>query len=1666
MHRTGNQNALRRILLIVASFSLTTTMVLLAGKAAAADTIQTIVTPYQPTVNETVDASGFKHPGVGHTKEVLENMRAAVRAQKEPWNTYFNQMLLSAAASRTVGSSNQGADPTKPNSYAFNSQGFNSRFIADGLKAYTQAVLYFVSGDEVYRANAMRIIRIWSQMDPAQYVYFNDSHIHTGIPLNRMVAAAEIMRYTSAQTAPLQWTEQDTIDFTKNLITPTTDTFNYKNSYFMNQHLYPLIGSMSGYIFTGNRARYNEGVEWFTVNRTAIDQGQNGAIKQLFRLVEKNDLTGEPVVPPVVQHVEMGRDQAHGAGDITNTEILARLLIAQGTKVDPVDGTASTAPDAVGPYEFLNDRILDASEYFANYMLGYDTPWVPTAAHTDANGNPTIIYKQLAGGYRGRLTQNTWELFYYYKYVKGINIEERAPFFTKMFSQRVLYNWDGVDGGGDFWLFIPPAAEAEGTQYLVKPVVDPYRELEDRFSAFDGQSIAMQDATASFVQINATPAGSRIALIGSGANTRNIAFRVRTNGVAVIDAFNDTITLPDTKGEWKYVTYAFNPYQGLHDLLYLTIKGSGTTVDIDHINVQAGTLLTPPVFAAGSADLNIFTHAGSTTTINTNFSATDPTATDVVTYQIDHLPAGAVFDPATGAFSWKPAQAGTYSFVVTASDGNTVTTRDVKVVVSIDRQAAVSAVIAPYNANTLYIGSTLAKYNQAYADIVAAIAGATDDDFFQKLASLNTAVVGLQQLTPLMGDGSMDYTNMFLTSTFGTAVPNALDNSPDSFVGFSQAQNLTHTFDFGPSFKVSATAFQLQVRASFPERIGGVAMFGSNDKENWTRLTPGLSTVTEDMQTLPVQDDLKNQRFRFLKMQMIAPSSTMLELSEFRIFGARFETVNQLSTVSISSAQALANRIVIGHTVKLSLQSVAPINNVIATIQGQPATVATTDNLNWTATVVVDAGAAAGAVKFNLNYKTAEGIDAASTIFTTDGTSLFIADQTALITNLLDITTLIDSSGRNPADLLATANLLFDNNLNSVTDFRVNGSGFGSYITFDFKEGGFVTLSKVEVIGRQDTNYTRTKGIVVQGSNDNVTWETISGAAGATKEWQALIIASTQPYRYIRIFNGNNWFGNMAELRLHGVAGSLNQIASASLSSAQSLRNRIVPGNTVKLLFKAKQAINNVNVTIQGQAAAVSTTDDINFTATAIMNQGAAAGPVKAVINYKLPNGEDGFPNTSTTDNSKLDLVDESDVIRNVTGIATLIDSTSGRTAATTLAVVNSLFDANLGSISDFRIGSANSGTGSYITFDFKEGNQVTLRNVELAPRQDSTFGRIRGTVIQGSNDNATWDTLTAAAGTTLDWQTLAVSSQVPYRYIRIFNGLTWFGNMSEVRFHGVVHAADVRAPVTTANAPGGWVNQDTTVLFNATDASSGVAASYFRLNGGEQQTGNAVTLTAEGIHTLTYWSVDWAGNVEQQQTVTVSIDKTAPVTAATSTPALPKNGWYAKEASVSFSASSDAASAVSGTYFKVDGGAQQAGNTVALNTKGLHTVEYWSADMAGNEESKQLMTVKIGPLDVSPSVQVTQHGATLNRVTGKYVGSVTVTNSGSTALTEPLQLKLNALTTGVTLDNASGTDAGAPYIGVTSPLNAGASINVPLMFTNPAQDVVSYTPTLYIGSF
>jgi predicted extracellular nuclease len=111
-------------------------------------------------------------------------------------------------------------------------------------------------------------------------------------------------------------------------------------------------------------------------------------------------------------------------------------------------------------------------------------------------------------------------------------------------------------------------------------------------------------------------------------------------------------------------------------------------------------------------------------------------------------------------------------------------------------------------------------------------------------------------------------------------------------------------------------------------------------------------------------------------------------------------------------------------------------------------------------------------------------------------------------------------------------------------------------------------------------------------------------------------------------------------------------------------------------------------------------------------------------------------------------------------------------------------------------------------------------------------------------------------------------------------------------------------------------------------------------------------------------------------------------------------------------------------------------------------------------------LSLKAPYTDVTAGVRTLGSGLTLNRLTGRYTGTLTVTNSGASALTGPLQVALNGLAGGITLVNASGTQAGAPYITVPGGLAPGASVTLPLTFSKTGTANISYTAKIYSGTF
>ncbi|WP_158082111.1 OmpL47-type beta-barrel domain-containing protein [Paenibacillus ferrarius] len=176
------------------------------------------------------------------------------------------------------------------------------------------------------------------------------------------------------------------------------------------------------------------------------------------------------------------------------------------------------------------------------------------------------------------------------------------------------------------------------------------------------------------------------------------------------------------------------------------------------------------------------------------------------------------------------------------------------------------------------------------------------------------------------------------------------------------------------------------------------------------------------------------------------------------------------------------------------------------------------------------------------------------------------------------------------------------------------------------------------------------------------------------------------------------------------------------------------------------------------------------------------------------------------------------------------------------------------------------------------------------------------------------------------------------------------------------VTQVDTTAPTTTDDAPKNWVNKDVTITLKSTDSGSGVDATFYKVDSVAQQKGNSVNITDEGEHTLIYWSIDNAGNIEAQHTATVKIDKTVPVSITSVSPAAPNgsNGWYTSDVTVGL-AVYDNLSGVASTEYQVNDGAWTAyAGSIPAFGEGVHKVNYRSTDQAGNVEKTQTIEFKV----------------------------------------------------------------------------------------------------------
>jgi predicted extracellular nuclease len=104
--------------------------------------------------------------------------------------------------------------------------------------------------------------------------------------------------------------------------------------------------------------------------------------------------------------------------------------------------------------------------------------------------------------------------------------------------------------------------------------------------------------------------------------------------------------------------------------------------------------------------------------------------------------------------------------------------------------------------------------------------------------------------------------------------------------------------------------------------------------------------------------------------------------------------------------------------------------------------------------------------------------------------------------------------------------------------------------------------------------------------------------------------------------------------------------------------------------------------------------------------------------------------------------------------------------------------------------------------------------------------------------------------------------------------------------------------------------------------------------------------------------------------------------------------------------------------------------------------------------------------VDASSQVTATKSGLIYNRGTRLFYGTFTITNNSAQTIAAPIQVVLTNLTPGVTLANATGSFAGSPYITAAGSLAPGASLSVPVQFSNPSNSPINTTVKIYTGAF
>ncbi|THF83238.1 discoidin domain-containing protein [Cohnella fermenti] len=341
---------------------------------------------------------------------------------------------------------------------------------------------------------------------------------------------------------------------------------------------------------------------------------------------------------------------------------------------------------------------------------------------------------------------------------------------------------------------------------------------------------------------------------------------------------------------------------------------------------------------------------------------------------------------------------------------------------------------------------------------------------------------------------------------------------------------------------------------------------------------------------------------------------------------------------------------------------------------------------------------------------------------------------------------------------------LFDGNINTFGDLNAAKS----YYDIDFGERA-VKLTDVLILPRFSSanNVSRLNGAYLAGSNDKLTWTklttNISNAQlGIWHQYGPEDLLADGYYRYFRLTNDSNWYGNVAEVVFYG-----------AIFEPQSVE--VSPTSTYKKRYRIGDSLNVEGLRLDvGWGDGVTT--QVSVTADEVSGfDSSELGDKTLTVTYG------GFTASFTV--SIVELV-QINVLEEALVAAS---SKEWGTNAEPDVAATRIFDGSTETYGDLITGR------SYYDIDFGDNRAARLTDVRLLPRNNSgTVARMNGAYLLGSNDKQTWTQLignvsNAVLGVWTEYDLDQLLDQGAYRYFRLTNDKDWNGNLAELELYGAV---------------------------------------------------------------------------------------------------------------------------------------------------------------------------------------------------------------------------------------------------------------------------------------